>query len=435
MSSIQINSISDLLNNFIPKNVEEIEQQIIEDKINHPVTIGSMYESLTKDVIDASIFKNLDLHVVTNSHIVGSAKEFDVLLIEGAAKQVGSTDRYICTPEQVVAIIQVKKNLYASDLKDAYNNLKSIVDYYENQDLENYMVRMLRDAFRSICRKDILKADRLNYTSQEDAIYTSLSVDAQLPLRIVWGYHGFKSELNFREAFYNHIASNVSTDVENIIGYYGPHNFPNLIINGDFTMLKNNGMPFGTPLLDDNSWAFYNTTAENPIKYLLEILWTRLSYKYELDSDIFGEDLVVDQVNLFLDAKHGELEGHMGWHYNAFSPSEDFFKNKTVSIEWSPVELDAVQNVIITELCKVGFVNIDHDLTTYVTRDIYTSQHDFIDRLVSTGLVHISNNQLKLLTDQCQCIIHPNGKFYAADNKSNRLTNWLLKEMNSKNSK
>ena len=163
---IQINSIADLLANFIPNGIKEIEDQIAKEKINHPVTIGSMYEGLTREVINLGIFKGLGLQVILNSHIEGAQKEFDLLLIEGDASKIAFSDRYICKPEQVIAIIQVKKNLYSADLKDAYNNLKAVIDYFENQKIQNYEFTLLRDGFRSICRKDITKSTKANFTNQ-----------------------------------------------------------------------------------------------------------------------------------------------------------------------------------------------------------------------------------------------------------------------------
>lgn len=76
---IEINSISELLETFIPAEVKNIEQTIDEYNISHPVTIGSMYEGLTKEVVNQSIFAGLNLKIITNSHIEGCKNEFDVV--------------------------------------------------------------------------------------------------------------------------------------------------------------------------------------------------------------------------------------------------------------------------------------------------------------------------------------------------------------------
>ncbi|MCR5862563.1 hypothetical protein LRS05_10565 [Flavobacterium sp. J372] len=427
---IQINTLADLLTKFIPQGMNEIEQAIIDENITHPVTIGTMYEGLTQEILNKSIFTSLDLQVVTNSFIEGCPTEFDVMLIEGQASKLPYSDRYVCRPDQVIAIIGVKKNLYSADMKESYGNLKLILDYYENRDLEPYMVRLLRDGFRSICRKDITSYSTLN--DAEKAIYQSLRADALLPARIVWGFNGFASERNFRESLYSHLAENITTDVSNIIGHYGPHNFPNLIICNRFTMHKQNGMPFAAPLFEDGSWPFYTSSSRDAAKFFLEVLWTRLTYRFEsIDPEIFGDDLVVEQVNAFMDATYGELQGHKGWHYHAFSPGEEFFKADLAYSKWLPVEIDEKQHVIIAELCRNGEIDLgsDDNIEEFVMEGNYDSLDHFITSLKNTGLVFEENQKLKLLIDKCQCVILPNGKIYAAENKSGRLSTWVQEEI------
>ena len=70
-----------------------------------------MYEGLTAEVLNKSIFGDLNLKVVKNSFIVGCKTEFDVLLVEGDGEVIPYTERFYFRPEQVIAVIQVKKNL------------------------------------------------------------------------------------------------------------------------------------------------------------------------------------------------------------------------------------------------------------------------------------------------------------------------------------
>jgi len=424
-----INSITELLNNFIPDGVRGIEDSIREQQISHPVTIGSMYESLTREVISRSVFSGLNLRIITNSHIKGCEKEFDVILIEGEAKQLPYTDRYICEPAQVIAVVQVKKNLHSAGLADGYNNLKSLVDYYENRPLEPNTFRLLRDAFGTICGKDLSIVPIDSLTDQEYAIHQSLRIDAILPARIVWGFNGFKSERTFRESFFSYLQGNLTESTDNIKPYFGPHNFPDLVICRQFTLLKQNGMPCAAPLLD-GKWQFYTSSSRDHTRYLLELLWTKLSYRFGISSDIFGDDLEVDRVNYFLDCSYGELNGLRGWHYNAFSPGQEYFDNPLVTTQWEPVELDREQFSIIYALLKKGEIDLlnDKNFEKYVTGNNYASVEEFLVKLVETRLVFIHDDKLRLLAERCECV-PVNGVFYAADNKSGRLTAWAQKKM------
>jgi hypothetical protein len=48
--------------------------------------------------------------------------------------------------------------------------------------------------------------------------------------------------------------------------------------------------------------------------------------------------------------------------------------------------------------------------------------------LKETGLVDTSNQVLSLITEQCICGVTKEGKFFAGDNKTGRVTRWSNKE-------
>lgn len=309
-----INTISDLLNEFLKAETDILNNQ----QIKHPTTIGTMFEGLTQAILTKAIFENLKLRIVKNSFIAGCDTEFDVLLVDGEGEKLPYADRFIFQSAEVIAIIQVKKNLFSKDIKDAYSNLQFLIDYYNPKKLEDYKMRLLRDGFRSITRKDLSIIKNGNYTIQEEAIFHSLKTDAVLPVRIVWGYNGFKNEFNLRESFVKYLSQNISENKQNIKHGFGPHNFPNLIICGQYSLNKINGNPFGYPLDKDNWWSFYTSSSYNPVFFLLEIIWTRLSYKYEfLPTDIFGDDLTVEPLKKYIDCRIKQFNKDLlGWEYN-----------------------------------------------------------------------------------------------------------------------
>lgn len=425
---MDINTIADLLNEFILAEKEFLNQQ----DIKHPTTIGTMYEGLTETILKKSVFSGLNLRIVKNSFIAGCTTEFDVMLVEGDGEKIPYADRYKYRPEQIIAIIQVKKNLYSKDIKDGFNNLQFIIDYFESKEPEKFTYRLFRDSFRAICSKDISSIKSNELTEYEEFIFDTLKVESLLPIRVIWGYNGFASEFNFRESFYDYLKENLTTDLNKVIPGFGPHNFPNLIFSGQFTMLKQNGMPFGCPMQEENWWSFYTTSSFNPTKFFLEAIWTRLSYKFQLPTEIFGEDLIIESVNRFLDCRIKKWDGNYGWEYSYFTMDNELLKGNPGATEWQPVVLDIIQHTIISELCNKGEIDLiaDKELEPYIKKDgLYKSLNDFIEKLKSTGLVFVESNKLKLLTDQCQCAILPNGDFVAGENKSGRFTNWIMKEL------
>jgi len=421
-----IHNISDLIKRFIEAEVDILNQQ----DIKHPPTIGAMFEGLTQKVLERSIFKELELNIAKNCFIAGSDTEFDIMLVEGKGEQIPHTERYKYKPEQVIVVIQVKKNLYSKDLKEGYDNLRFLIDYYEDLKLEKYKLRLFRDSFRAICNKEITAINNDTLTLHEKAIFDTLKIEALMPVRIILGYNGFKSELNFRNKFIEFLTKNITTDLSKKIGGFGPQNFPNLIISEKYSMMKNAGMPFVGKISEDGWWPFYTTSSYNPSYFLLETIWSRLSYKYQLPTDIFGTDLTMEPATKFLDCRIKEINGQLGWEYDYFEAKSKTLKENTEIQEWSPVILDEIQNVIITQLCKKTEIDLqsDKDLEKFVLTGNYTSLEDFIKTLNQTGLTYVENNKLRLLTDECQCAI-VNGKYVAGENKSGRFSNWVLKEI------
>jgi hypothetical protein len=425
-----IQSLADILKEFVSAEVDILNEY----EMRQPTTIGEMFEGLTKEVFDKSIFSGLNLKVVKNSFIIGCKKEFDVMLVEGDGEQIPKTDRYKYEPEKVIAIVQSKKNLYSKDLKEGNENLNFLVDHYQDvQNIEPFVERLFRDSFRSTCKKDISAKELNELTLEEEYIYHTLKIEALLPVRIVWGYNGFKSEYNLRESFVNYVQENLTTDLDNKIGYFGPHNFANLVICNDFSIIKANGMPCISPILKDNYWPFLITSSYNPTYFFLELIWTRLSYKYSLPMEIFGEDLNMEPANRFLDCRIQEIENHIGWEFNYFEISDVNLKEHTNVTKWEPIELDNIQYVIIKELCQKSEIDLKlerESIEKFALTGKYESFEDFINKLLETSLVTITNDKIKLFTIECQCAITPEGKFVAGENNSGRFSNWMLSKSN-----
>lgn len=414
-----INSVSDLLNEFIKAEVEVLNTQ----EIKHPTTIGSMFEGLTEHILNKSVFSELNLRVIKNSFIIGCKTEFDVLLVNSEGEKIPYTDRYQFKPDQVIVVIQVKKNIYGKDIKDSYENLKHIKDYYEDVENSPYMSKLFCDSFKAICRKRYSKDKESYLTKQEEYISHSLMFDAILPVRIVLGYNGYKSEYAFRNGLLEYISENSGTSG------FAPYNFPNLMICNKFSLIKNNGMPFMQPLDENEWWNFYISSSYKASYYFLEIIWTRLSYMYNLGSDIFGEDLSVEPANKFLDCRIKQVGNEVGWEFLPWIASKEELDIQMNVEKWSPVFVDDVQHVIIMELCKYGDIDLINDisLNDFILKGNYSSILDFVQKLNSTGLTYVKDNKLLLLTEKCKCVILPDGRIAVADDKCGRFTHWLSK--------
>lgn len=152
-----IETIHELLVAMKEKGIEEIEPYL---NIGHNPTIGDMYEGLTLQIMEKSIFKDFNLHVVSGKIVNVSGKfsnQIDCMIVIGDGEKLPYSDNYIYSINNVIAVIEVKKKLFSNELSEAYDNLKSVVDLgLLDRDLR---LDMLRDAFTGISKMNLPKRD------------------------------------------------------------------------------------------------------------------------------------------------------------------------------------------------------------------------------------------------------------------------------------
>ncbi|GAB6613369.1 DUF6602 domain-containing protein [Bacillus cereus] len=415
-----IENILDLLEALKEKGINEIEPFL---KVKHGPMIGNMYEGLTKKILETAIFKELDLKVVTGKIFNKNgdmSNQIDCMIVEGEGEKLPYSDEYLWDIRNVIAIIEVKKNLYSDELESAYLNLKSAADLKLPE--ENMKISLLRDSYKSIVHEELpLHNDVEKLPFHKQMIYHSLVMDSYIPARIIFGYTGYKGEHNLREAFVKYLKENLNQKG------FGVVSFPNLVICDEYSLIKTNGMPYATPIEADDFWVFYCSYNKNPLLLMIEILWTRISYKYKV-TDIFGDDLKMQGLRPLLKGKAIHKKKRIGWEYNVIEISKDQLEQFVESYEWSPVFLEETQFTVINGLCMGMSANINDSNFTKIISANQTNVEQFIKDLVNTNLVYIdSNGHISLLTDECICMILPDGRLVAGENKDNRLMNWVKK--------
>jgi hypothetical protein len=197
--------------------------------------------------------------------------------------------------------------------------------------------------------------------------------------------------------------------------------------------MKNNGIPFALPLKEDGWWPFYVSSFENPVYFLLEIIWTRLQYMFELSPEIFGEDLTVNAIHMFLLAKFKKTDKMKGWEYKFVPTTKELLKKPLEHKEWEPIFLDKAQFIILNLLCKAETIDIKNDkkLGEFLINEGYALD-SFTASLKATGLVDITDQVISLITEKCVCGITPDGRYYAADDKTGHVTRWTMKMLKGK---
>lgn len=158
---MDIHSLSDLLYALAKQENEVLKSY----GIQHRPTIGNQYEGLTAEILNKSIFCDLHLTVARNSFIEGSNTEYDIILADGTGMAVKYSERqFVFKPQQVLAVIQVKKNLYGAEVKDSYENLATIASLYYGKPTEEYVCKWATTSVRNSLGKHVSCKKKENLT-------------------------------------------------------------------------------------------------------------------------------------------------------------------------------------------------------------------------------------------------------------------------------
>lgn len=421
-----IRTISDLL-----LQIQDQESQILEkfSKIKHPSLIGSMYEGLSKKILEQSIFDGLNINVCSGK-IQNSKKELsdevDCMIVIGDGIKIPYTDKYIYRCEQVIAVFQIKKNLFSKEIKDSFANLKNILDVTEFRDGEKFHTAMQYDAYRGICREELPFRNELDSISENNQmIFHTLLLDAFYPARIAWGYNGFKSEFSLRQAFSKFVQDNISSPRKKVTRL-SPLTMPNLIICDKYSLVKTNGMPFYHSKINE-WWPLIASTSENPLYLLLQVVWTRIQYIFKLPPTIFGDDdLVINKMHGFLHAKFVKTEEKSGWQFYDVDAKPEELKEPIKNSEWEPAFISIAQMVLLHYLINGEEIEYNSipDLKSYLDKEVINPEA-LVEELVKIGLISSKDGKIKLLTSSCMCGVLPDGRYYAGENNTGTVEKWV----------
>lgn len=422
-----INTVSDLLEQFKTHALEQISTK--EKDIKHRVTIGEMFEGLTQELLSKALFKDLGLQIVKRSFIYNDqgtlSDEMDCLLVVGEGLRIAFSDRYRFHIKDVIAVIQVKKNLYANDIDDAHRNLRSVLNVSTPRDAEPFVDRLHRDAYRTLLSTERPTRDKVDkLTDKEQFAYHLLLMEAFHPLRIVIGYYGYPTEYSLREGFVKKMEQLTSNG--SAIGY-SPVSLPCLYICGNNSILKNNGMPIAKPFNGSRFyWDILLSSSGKPSYHLLELIWTRLSFKFGISSQIFGDDFDLEPVHPFLSCGHKQInDSSWGWEFSYHYLTRKELSLPMSPLPWKPHVVNAEQFTLLRYLNDNGAVEFcDTQFTNFIQTN-GLNLTEIVEHLVEARLVYMDRAQLGLLVDELVVCIAADGLVYAGENKNGEMTQYL----------
>src|SRR5262245_17746485 len=274
-----ITSVATLLRELMNKEAAKLTQQ----NITHGPTIGAMYEGLTRDILDRTIPASLNLRIVEG--FVEDAQgqhspQIDVMLVSGDGHQIPYTDSYVWPIQNVIAVIEVKKNLFGADLDDAFRKLRCVMQMHVAF-LQSYADRqpdmsLMVEAFARLTGYYLLSGLAVDALPGElSGIFHTLLVEHLAPVRVIFGYEGYTDEFSLRNGLFKYLEDHMATSAG-----FGIGSLPDLIVCRRNTLLKMTGRPYISPMVD-GWWLAIVSNSENPLRILIELIWTRLSYQFQ----------------------------------------------------------------------------------------------------------------------------------------------------------
>ncbi|WP_143194094.1 DUF6602 domain-containing protein [Micromonospora sp. CB01531] len=425
-----IRTVAELLLRLKEEEIKRLEAV----NIKHGPTIGDMFEGLSKEILSQAVPQHLGLQVVSGfitDGTGGQSGQIDCMLVRGEGQRLPYIKEYIWHVRDVIAVFEIKKTLYSSDLADAFEHLANVraleSNYIRSRDSEAGRVDV-RSAQKAFAETTGVVAPpfseiKSRLTLRHQLILHALVMEQVCAVRVIFGYRGFARERNFRRSLAEYLGSNTG------VRGFGPGSFPQLIVSGGYSLLKANGQPFSTRL-QDGKWPFCVSSSTNPLQLLLELIWTRLHREFGM-GDPWGEDLSIENFSAFLLADAVESDGRTGWVYEIVDASEEHLAAQETSVEWEPARLSHEQFVVIQALCNGWVVETDnYEFLTFLSQ-AGIDPESFINGLLETGLVGTSGRELQLITEECQCVMLPDGQAVAAENNTGRLSRWVARHLDA----
>lgn len=349
-----IRTVADLLRAFQEAEIRQIEKA----GIRHAPTIGGMYEGLTSSILDKGIPDEPSLRVVSGFVVNDSgvtSGQIDCMLVSGQGTPIPHSKHSKWHVRDVIAVLEVKKRLFSTELSDAHEQLRPILDIhgqYVPNARQKFDIEPSLFAFGKITGLvPPAHADAHRLPFHLEMLYRTLVVEQLAPLRIVLGYGGYRSESAFRQSFVCSLKKGISRF------RFGAGSLPQLLVSGKYSLIKTNGHPYSVPLRKDR-WLLVASSSENPLIFLFELIWARLSSQMQMP-ETYLSDLGVERVSPLLWCKAVREKKRAGWQFWFDVIAKKALEGNAPVKIWKPFVVSPGQFAVMNVLCNEGSLSLD----------------------------------------------------------------------------
>lgn len=419
----------------ILRELQRVEAaKLAKENIKHAPTIGAMYEGLTRELLDRAIPPALDVRVVSGfveGHDGQLGPQTDAMIVTGEGKPVPFTNDFVWPIQNVLAVFEVKKNLYGADLDDAFQKLRTINQMFIAYTQSAKPMFDLNPAFHAFARltgrypKASAQLPQLPEEWQQ--FYHLLVMEQVGPIRVILGYEGYVDEAGLRQGFADYLEQNDAARGSGLGAY------PNLVICRENSLLKMNGQPYISALQKD-WWIALVSNHENPIRILLELIWTRLSIQFQ-EYIPMDDTLQLERLAPFFLARVAAVQPAVAWELQHY----ELDKNELASIpsvQWAPREVDEDEAIILQIVALRGKMNVQgRDFRKYAQEEGFDPDAA-IAKLVADGLLAWVDEHHVCLMTQAGLItaIMPSGQTIATGDDE-LAAMWLMEQLEERERK
>ncbi len=389
---------------------------LAEEAVKHGPTIGDMYEGLTRELLDRAIPPDLGVRLV-EGFVVGPdggySHQTDAMLVMGdKGRQIPKTNKWAWPIEDVLAVFEVKKTLYANELADSLVKMRKVSDQQRqwllvaNQDMP---IAASNRAFARVFGHFPVADELRNFDTPSGEILRTIAHEQLAPVRVVIGYGGYVDEHGLRQAVIEAIAA-----VED--GVAGPGVLPNLIICRRNALIKMNGHPFVVPLRANGRWDFMASANEAPWRLLLELVWTRLANQFQRTFPL-DDTLDIEAVAPLLSGTPVVENAVRGWRFYTHELSAQALVRDEARETWAPVEMTLGEVVLMRLAMDGGGLDLGNHKQLEAAAHYELGLKAFADRLVAEHLfAWTSDTHAEPIVRPIHNVITPDGKHWVANN-------------------
>jgi hypothetical protein len=417
-----IKTVAQLLKELVDKNLPILASQ----KVQHAPTIGDMYEGLSAEVLRLAIPADIPLQVVTGFVTDGLGRrsgQLDCMLVTGKGEPIPFTNSHVWHVADVIAVVEVKKTLLGTEFTDAYSQLASVREmersYWRSGSVSVFTDAMFQNArktYRRMTGRDIPQSFDVMSVGQATLFESLMACQASIA-RIMLGFNVFKQESSFRTSAATYLGSHIGEDG------YGPNAFPNLVISGQYSLIKTDGRPYLGPMTN-GYWPFVCSSRHNPLLLLLEVVWTRLSERFAIEG-LWGDDLEHEVLTPLLSgAPDDETAG--AWRMTWTNWKEARLKEGNTQFSWEPAHLTDEQAQVLLGLNRGSVLRLSDAILSELADSDGVALEEFVDGLLKTSLVALDGDRFIIATNY-DILFLPSGEIVAGDNSTGRLGRWAAR--------